>query len=1852
LSDPSSVFLSYAHADDAAWTKTLAENLRQDGFDVFFDQWDIAIGDVVIERLDDGLARATSGLIVCGLRTRESRWVAAEYAVLADRAIRRGHRLIPVLVADVDLPPILASRMAADFRGSLTGPDYRRRLDQLERALRAEPPVRREADVTLEVAPDLSRRPEGPRRAALLIGPDQVTLRAGGAEAVARHDGPGQRVLERTWIIDRARRGARTAARSAGSGTLAGGVGAPSQRALVQAGQALGERFLAGPVGELLGSELAVADQQNAALRIGLEIPADGGLQAFPWETLCLPGSDQPLALHPRTQLYRLVAGLGSTPATNIPGPLRILAAIGAPDAGGEGTLDYEAELDRIVRAVDRARREERARVRVLEWGSVPAIRNALQEERFHVLHISCRAGPDALILETADGRADRVGARRLAEEILVPDQGIALVVLAGSSTGLGPAAGSPGAGLPSLAGALLAHGVPAVLAMTSDVSDRYAIELTGQFYQSLASRRYAPDPLAALSDARRELERARRELAPEDPRAALAEWWTPALYLRTESQPLFDPAGASPAARAPDPVRSVAGLAGPGREDFVGRRADLRKLRRVLSGDHPAVIVYGIGGMGKTSLAQRLADVVGEDTDAVLFIRGRTTPTEILKMLGEELRVLRVQRRLERGHELDFAADELTDPRQGWTAQLALVEHTVLPEVSTLIVLDEAEQNIADTSREPQGSAPSALADPELASFIVRWTALGPRARLLVTSRQALELPEAGGRLAEHHLGPLPRGETDKLMWRLEGLGALERSERDRAYADVGGHPRALQYVDSLLRGPRSGFSDVAGRMEAALRDRGITEPAAWLAGRAGDLDQALAETVTLIVDDVLVDRLLARLHSNPLARRLFVAASVFRTPVDENGLNWAVAESVGPPPDPARAARIRAVYRRLAEAQRERTAFLVTSLRLAPGELAQLNRDRAEARRPADRPGLPHAIDTLVRMSLLTLADADLADPHYVVHRWTASGLWYLIRAGRAGLVDAAELTEAHRRAAAYYQWRAGVYPDAVADLLEARYHAGAAGDLQLAAAMTAQACSILFRWGEFDQLMRLSRETLPQADPAGTQASELLDLQSRAAQAQGDFDVAEGLGRDALAMAQARDDARWVALGQERLADIAAARGHHEQAVRAYRTAIDLLRDLQDAVGEARCYQAFGAVALALGDDEEAARYSEAARRYAENEQFRRHHSLKGLPELAELAWAAGDRAAAERHTADFAARQKDDRDLERLIGQSWMQTGLLQLRRDDLEEAERAFGAAMKVADASRDRVLAKDCHLQLGRTWQRQGSFDRARDAYLRHIELADKMGDRSGMVSCYHLMGDLDLAHHDLDAAAAWHQEALAVAEQLGQPSPVARAHRKLGDIHLVRGDAASARRCYQTSLDIGRDSNDPPILLASLLQLADAELADGDPAAAEDVYRECRHIAEAVRDEVGLARCQLGLGRVARTRGDYGDAAYVFGQAGQTAVRLRHRSLEADCLLELGITADEHGRAADASSIYQDALRLAEELRDAGRIHSVCRRLAALTHGRWGQHDWHQRAADALLELGYRRECAECHLDMARIIAPLDLELATSYCHRALALVDHDERSPVTSPAHLELARCARRGGAYGQATAACDEAIRLAEGLGIAALTGRACQEGGLIRQLTGDLARAAELHRRALQQAEAAQDAETILASCRDLGRIARRQRRDEGDDSVESWCGRALALAEAASDDLAAVAAAQQLLLSALRNGRPADAERLRARRPELCGPVSAAGDDGPQLARSRGGIGKALTDSGRPDEAVGFTAASCVALPDIDKQSARAQVAVLQRQRAELGAEVFAALLAEHARGEVYEAVMEISVPDG
>src|SRR5205823_7743114 len=138
------------------------------------------------------------------------------------------------------------------------------------------------------------------------------------------------------------------------------------------------------------------------------------------------------------------------------------------------------------------------------------------------------------------EGRADLADASRFAAEVLPPDRGVPLLVLAGCSTALPEQEGGAGeAALPGVARELVRRGVPAVLATTAPVTDPYATRLTAALYRTLSTAE-EPDPLTAFSDARRSLEQ-ERERSTDQRLVALAEWATPTLFLRGQALPLYD---------------------------------------------------------------------------------------------------------------------------------------------------------------------------------------------------------------------------------------------------------------------------------------------------------------------------------------------------------------------------------------------------------------------------------------------------------------------------------------------------------------------------------------------------------------------------------------------------------------------------------------------------------------------------------------------------------------------------------------------------------------------------------------------------------------------------------------------------------------------------------------------------------------------------------------------------------------------------------------------------------------------------------------------------------------------------------------------------------------------------------------------------------------------------------------------------------------------------------------------------------------------------------------------------------------------------------------------------------------
>ena len=908
-------------------------------------------------------------------------------------------------------------------------------------------------------------RLSGPVHLVLAVTGDQVRLTGGGIDVSAGHGGVGAGMAEAVNETRRSRSRLSVPTRSRAEAEASAG-----EVPLSRAGRLLGESFLPEPVEDELGRVLAAAERAYQPVRLGLAVPP--GLAGLPWEALLCPDGRGPLALHPLVSLYRKTE---TAAARLLPGPLRIVVAIAAPDTGGGAVLDYERELRNVLAAV-RAARQDAADVRVVPFATVAAIREELDRGPAHVLHISGHGSPGTLSLENDDGTARPVTADEFLAQAIPPGRMPPVVTLSACYT---DAAGSQGGA--SFAARLCQRGAAAVIATETSVTDTYATRLLARVYGTLARTR-DPDIVAVLADARREVQ-AELETSPDardNQLAGLGEWAAVTILAAAGSVPVLDPEHTARAAPGPSRPR-IAGLAG--RQDwyFVGRRPEQRRWPADLTGPELAgMVIYGIGGTGKTTLAAEItARVLDREPGRILV--SMTGPLTLESLLGAVIPAIR-RELLVRGQ--DDAAIRALDVAGradlGWQDRLAVLRGHVLDHVPVLLLLDNFEDNL-----HPHEDAGYVVGDQVLAGLLAAWVADPGRSRLLVTCRYRFTLPGgAEGALSFRPLGALSRAETMKLAWSLPALDRLDEGQLEQVWRLAGGHPRSLEYLDALLASGQARYPDVTARLDAAITRRlSGADRGQWLSARTG-LDAALAETVALAADDVLLEGLLGRLDRVPGAADLLLGISVYREPVDANAVLFQAGEpdpGAGHIPDQAAASQhieevLAAAGITVDESFDPASVPGHIQARLAP-HIAELARLPVPPFRPG--PGLPGQIAACQAASLLTVSEAG-QQPWFFVHRWTATEL-----AGRTAREPGQRLAGAHRQAAGYWRWRVRVWPQDKAadvhDLLEARHHLLQASDTEAAAEVTEGICLQLETWGAWDQEAALIHETLARLPPA---------------------------------------------------------------------------------------------------------------------------------------------------------------------------------------------------------------------------------------------------------------------------------------------------------------------------------------------------------------------------------------------------------------------------------------------------------------------------------------------------------------------------------------------------------------------------------------------------------------------------------------------------------------------------------------------------------------------------------------------------------------------------------------------------
>ncbi len=272
-------------------------------------------------------------------------------------------------------------------------------------------------------------------------------------------------------------------------------------------------------------------------------------------------------------------------------------------------------------------------------------------------------------------------------------------------------------------------------------------------------------------------------------------------------------PAGTS-GIRSSDPVRGR-GEPGPGGPEpgpsasLPIRSAERRRWTADLTGPALAgLVLYGASGIGKSTLASQIASRVShlEPDRVTAVVSGDVSVDGVLAGVAAALRRHPAMTPGSSRAESAQAAGRTDLP---WAQRLTLLRDEILGDLPVLLVLDNFDGNLT------AGSGDWAVRDPDLAKLLAQWASATHRGKLLITCRHPFTPPAAAGPpLGFRHVGPLSRSGAFELAKSLPALGQLGEPELDRAWRLLGGHPQAMNYLDTLLATREVSFPDTARRL------------------------------------------------------------------------------------------------------------------------------------------------------------------------------------------------------------------------------------------------------------------------------------------------------------------------------------------------------------------------------------------------------------------------------------------------------------------------------------------------------------------------------------------------------------------------------------------------------------------------------------------------------------------------------------------------------------------------------------------------------------------------------------------------------------------------------------------------------------------------------------------------------------------------------------------------------------------------------------------------------------------------------------------------------------------------------
>ena len=444
---------------------------------------------------------------------------------------------------------------------------------------------------------------------------------------------------------------------------------------------------------------------------------------------------------------------------------------------GVEPQLDFEAEEERILEATQKMRSLS---LTVEESGNLQELGDLVEEydrdyfDLFHLTgHANIENGKPYFLTETEYGDRAYSSAAEIARSLERSHPRV--IFLSGSPTGYSENA------VPLMAEALLQEGATAVLSWDDRVRDESASVAAAKFYQELSMGQTITE---ALAETYQRLQG--RILAGKS-----VTGWHPLRFYVADTLPGALVTVPRTRGRKPAPAPTVADrfideqkrLRLIPRTEFVGRRRQLQNCLRVLKTDAEkiGVLLYGMGGVGKSAIAARLCHRLS-DFQTLVWWR-QVDEGNFTNTLAEKL------------------AREQRQTRRGFSEDLKFRLRDIFADIELkpfLFVFDDFEWNL-----EPQGDGfiLQTNAVQVLESLLWAIQETGSHHRLIITCRYRFDW-DLSRLFFQQGVDKFNHSDLLKKLRRLENFNSdrIDESLIERALMLADGNTRLLEWLDKQV--------------------------------------------------------------------------------------------------------------------------------------------------------------------------------------------------------------------------------------------------------------------------------------------------------------------------------------------------------------------------------------------------------------------------------------------------------------------------------------------------------------------------------------------------------------------------------------------------------------------------------------------------------------------------------------------------------------------------------------------------------------------------------------------------------------------------------------------------------------------------------------------------------------------------------------------------------------------------------------------------------------------------------------------------------------------------------------------